>query len=87
MSLSEDQYALVPYVEGEQSQMPLALENKPSVKINPQELGLVIVNLQEEIKSIKTRLENLPGYDIGKFRLLSDLLIRRGASASHEAQN
>jgi hypothetical protein len=56
--------------------MPLALENKPSVKINPQELGQVIVNLQEEIKSIKTRLENLPGYDIGKFRSLSDLSIR-----------
>jgi hypothetical protein len=67
--------------------MPLALENKPSVKINPQELGQVIVNLQEEIKSIKTRLENLPGYDIGKFCWPSDLSIRRGASASHEAQN
>jgi hypothetical protein len=67
--------------------MPLAIENKPSVKINPQELGQVIVNLQEEIKSIKTRLENLPGYDIGKFHFLNLLGIRRGASASYEAQN
>lgn len=26
----------------------------------------MIVHLQEEIKQIKNRLENLPGYDIGK---------------------
>jgi len=39
MSVSDDNYAIVPYVEVEQSQMPLAIENKPSVKINPQELG------------------------------------------------
>ena len=35
-------------------------------KMNPQELGQVIVNLQDEIKIIKLQLENLPGYDIGK---------------------
>lgn len=34
--------------------------------MNPQELGQVIVNLQDEIKIIKLQLENLPGYDIGK---------------------
>ena len=35
--------------------------------MNPQELGQVIVNLQDEIKIIKLQLENLPGYDIGKY--------------------
>lgn len=35
-------------------------------RMNPQELGQVIVGLQDEIKIIKLQLENLPGYDIGK---------------------
>jgi len=34
--------------------------------MNPQELGQLIVNLQDEIKIIKLQLENLPGYDIGE---------------------
>jgi hypothetical protein len=36
------------------------------MKINPQELGQLIVNLQDEIKIIKLQLENLPGYNIGE---------------------
>jgi hypothetical protein len=39
--------------------------------INPQELGKVINVLQDEIKIIKSQLENLPGYAIGKPRLKS----------------
>ena len=34
--------------------------------MNPQELGQLIVNLQDEIKIIKLQLENLPGYEIGE---------------------
>ena len=34
--------------------------------MNPQELGQLIVNLQDEIRIIKLQLENLPGYDIGE---------------------
>ena len=34
--------------------------------MNPQELGQLIVELQDEIKIIKLQLENLPGYDIGE---------------------
>ena len=34
-------------------------------KINPQELGKLIISLQDEIKIIKLQLENLPGYQIG----------------------
>lgn len=34
--------------------------------IHPQELGKVINVLQDEIKIIKSQLENLPGYAIGK---------------------
>jgi hypothetical protein len=59
-----EEYAVIPYTHPEQPQSPKAV--KQSVKINPQELGQVIVHLQDEIKTIKTRLENLPGYDIGK---------------------
>ena len=36
------------------------------MNMNPQELGQLIVNLQDEIKIIKLQLENLPGYDIGE---------------------
>jgi len=36
------------------------------MKMNPQELGQLIVNLQDEIKIIKLQLENLPGYNIGE---------------------
>ena len=36
------------------------------LNMNPQELGQLIVNLQDEIKIIKLQLENLPGYDIGE---------------------
>ena len=36
------------------------------LQMNPQELGQLIVNLQDEIKIIKLQLENLPGYDIGE---------------------
>lgn len=60
-----EEYAVIPYSHPEQPTDPSPI--KPSVKINPQELGQVIVHLQDEIKTIKTRLENLPGYDIGKF--------------------
>lgn len=42
------------------------LEELAEQNINPQEVGQVIVHLQEEIKIIKLQLENLPGYDIGK---------------------
>ena len=41
-------------------------ENIDFQNINPQELGIVINLLQEEIKIIKLQLENLPGYAIGK---------------------
>ena len=34
--------------------------------MNPQELGQLIVNLQDEIKIIKLQLENLPGYETGE---------------------
>lgn len=36
------------------------------MNMNPQELGQLIVSLQDEIKIIKLQLENLPGYDIGE---------------------
>lgn len=36
------------------------------LNMNPQELGQLIVSLQDEIKIIKLQLENLPGYDIGE---------------------
>ena len=36
------------------------------MKLNPQELGQLIVSLQDEIKIIKLQLENLPGYDVGE---------------------
>jgi len=42
------------------------LEELAEQNINPQEVGQVIVHLQEEIKIIKLQLENLPGYDIGE---------------------
>ena len=61
-----NEYAVVPYSENS-----VQVENKPimdNVKINPQELGQVIVGLQEEIQNIKHKLENLPGYDIGKLQ-------------------
>jgi len=45
------------------------LEELAEQNINPQEVGQVIVHLQEEIKIIKLQLENLPGYDIGKSTL------------------
>ena len=36
------------------------------LNMNPQELGQLIVNLQDEIKVIKLQLENLPGYETGE---------------------
>ena len=36
------------------------------MNMNPQELGQLIVSLQDEIKIIKLQLENLPGYEIGE---------------------
>jgi len=35
------------------------------LNMNPQELGQLIVHLQDEIKIIKLQLENLPGYEQG----------------------
>lgn len=35
-------------------------------KIDPQELGKLILALQDEIKIIKLQLENLPGYSVGR---------------------
>jgi hypothetical protein len=61
-----NELSVVPY-----SEQSVQIENKKitdSVKINPQELGQVIVGLQEEIQNIKHKLENLPGYDIGKLQ-------------------
>jgi hypothetical protein len=43
-----------------------ALESLDDKKIDPHEVGQVIVQLQEEIKIIKLQLENLPGYSTGK---------------------
>ena len=68
-----DETALVPY-EGEVNMASYDAEHNPPAipteldeeKINPQELGQLIVNLQDEIKVIKLQLENLPGYDIGQ---------------------
>ena len=55
------------------------LEELAEQNINPQEVGQVIVHLQEEIKIIKLQLENLPGYDIGK----STLSAQNFASENH----
>lgn len=43
-----------------------ALQKIDEAKVNPQELGLVISQLQDEIQIIRKQLENLPGYAIGK---------------------
>ena len=58
-----------------------ALANLDEGKINPQELGMIIAQLQDEISTIKKQLENLPGYAVGKnlissskFNLLLQLL-------------
>ena len=65
--------ALVPYdseansPQKQQTMLALQSQEMNEDKMNPQELGQVIVNLQDEIKIIKLQLENLPGYDIGKF--------------------
>ena len=48
-----------------------ALENLDDKKIDPHEVGQVIVQLQEEIKIIKLQLENLPGYATGKQQQLA----------------
>lgn len=49
------------------STAPPALPNEiDEEKMVPQELGQLIVSLQDEIKIIKLQLENLPGYEIGK---------------------
>ena len=57
--------------------------------MNPQELGQVIVNLQDEIKIIKLQMENLPGYDIGKspLQLNLQLLYRRGPITLAQAES
>ena len=37
--------------------------------LDAEEVGKVVGLLQEEIKIIKLQLENLPGYDKGKFHI------------------
>ena len=54
-------------------------------KIDPHEVGQVIVQLQEEIKIIKLQLENLPGYATGKSIIKTNFYYRRGTSPSHAA--
>ena len=44
----------------------MGLQKIDERNINPQELGGVIAQLQDEISIIKKQLENLPGYAIGK---------------------
>ena len=66
---------LVPYNDGVGSEnlfpnqgnikSALAMDLNAS-KIDPQELGKLILALQDEIKIIKLQLENLPGYSVGR---------------------
>lgn len=40
--------------------------------LDAEEVGKVVGQLQEEIKIIKLQLENLPGYEKGKCRVVAD---------------
>lgn len=61
----------MPYIEPEQSMDVVPAENKPDKNdglndLDAEEVGKVVVKLQEEIQIIKLQLENLPGYDKGE---------------------
>ena len=63
--------ALVPYEpeKHEPEDMPVhpqATNNEAINDLDAEEVGKVVVKLQEEIQIIKLQLENLPGYDKGK---------------------
>jgi len=47
-----------------------------ATKIDPQELGKLILSLQDEIKIIKLQLENLPGYSVGRLHAMRLLNFR-----------
>ena len=53
-----------------------------ATKIDPQELGKLILSLQDEIKIIKLQLENLPGYSVGRLHAMRLLNFRWGTSTS-----
>ena len=63
---SKNVHGTMPNGQGQLSPQDAQKNQIEELNMNPQELGQLIVSLQDEIKVIKLQLENLPGYEIGE---------------------